>query len=90
MFTIEYVKNLQWADIEHTIIECIVKYKEFNEEHPTGVKSNDEYQHIKELWVKANAGEYGIIAEYEPPLLSETIVAKPDEEQPTTEGTQTL
>jgi hypothetical protein len=90
MFTVELVKDLKWVNTEHTVFECVVKYAEFNEEHPTGINGADPYAHIQEIWTKANAGEYGIIAKYEPPLLSETIVAKPGEEQPTTEGTQTL
>jgi hypothetical protein len=71
MFTIQTVKNLQWADSEHTRFECLVKYEEFSEEHPTGVDGNDQYAHIQELWVKSNAGEYGVIAEYVPPEIPE-------------------
>jgi len=67
MFNIEYVKDLQWCDAEHTLFSCVVKYAEFNEEHPTGVNATDPYAHINEIWTKANAGEYGVIAEYVPP-----------------------
>lgn len=67
MFSIEYVKDLKWEDAEHTSFSCLVKYAEFNEEHPTGVDALDPYSHIRELWTKGNAGEYGLIAEYVPP-----------------------
>lgn len=89
MFTVEYVKDLKWADPEHTLIECVVKYAEFNEEHPSGIDGVDPYPHIREIWVKANAGEYGVIAEYAPP---EPVIyeAAPAEQQPNTQGTQTL
>jgi hypothetical protein len=87
MFTIEYVKDLQWENSEHTLLSCIVKYKEFNEEHPTGVDGLDQYPHVKEIWVKANSGAYGVISEYIPPPPPK---AKPVEEQPITEGTQEL
>jgi hypothetical protein len=87
MFTIEYVKNLKWCNSEHTTIECIVKYAEFAEEQPAGITGTDRYLHINEIWTNANAGGYGVIAEYVPPP---PIVAKPDSEQPQTEGTQTL
>jgi hypothetical protein len=87
MFTIEYVKNLQWCDSEHTFFECVVKYEEFNEEHQSGINATDSYAHIQEIWTKANAGEYGVIAEYVPPPPP---IAKPGTEQPITEGTQTL
>ncbi|MFZ2736617.1 MAG: hypothetical protein WBI20_14805 [Burkholderiaceae bacterium] len=67
MFTIETVENLEWCDSEKTSFNCLVKYAEFSEKHPTGVLEADQYAHIKELWVKGNAGEYGVIAEYIPP-----------------------
>ena len=87
MFTIEYVKDLKWDNEEHTSFSCIAKYAEFNEEHPSGINATDHYAHIQEIWTKANAGEYGVIAEYVPPPPP---IAKPDTEQPSTEGTQTL
>jgi hypothetical protein len=64
MFTIQYVKNLKWINEEHTIFDCIVKYVEFDEEHPSGIHANDPYAHINEIWTKGIAGEYGSIAEY--------------------------
>jgi hypothetical protein len=67
MFTVTYVKDLKWADAEHTIFDCVVKYAEFNEEHPSSINTTDPYAHIQEIWTKANAGEYGVIAEYVPP-----------------------
>lgn len=67
MFTIEYVKDLQWVDADHTMISCVVKYEEFNEEHPSGINGTDSYAHIQEIWKKANEGVYGVIAEYVPP-----------------------
>ena len=91
MFTIQYVKNLQWEDEAHTIFSCIAKYEEFDEEHPTGVTAIDSYGHIQEIWSKGNAGEYGEIAEYvPPPPPPPPPKAKPLEQQPTSEGTQTL
>lgn len=86
MFTVQYVKNLQWENSEHTVFSCIVKYAEFNEEHPSGINVTDQYAHIQEIWAKANAGEYGLIAEYVPP----PPVAKPIEEQSNTTETETL
>jgi hypothetical protein len=87
MFTIDYVKDLTWNNAEHTSFSCLVKYEEFNEEHPTGVNATDTYAHIKELWTKGNAGEYGTIAEYVPPPIPEIPVVDPSEQPPTT-GTQ--
>jgi hypothetical protein len=67
MFTIQYVKDLQWENAEHTFFSCVVKYEEFDEEHPSGINAIDPYAHIQEIWAKGNAGEYGVIAEYIPP-----------------------
>lgn len=71
MLTVQYVKNLRWADPDHKHIECMVKYAEFDEEHPSGINAEDGYAHIQEIWTKANAGEYGPIAEYTPPAIIE-------------------
>ena len=83
---IQTVTDLQWCDAEHTFFSCNVKYAEFNEPHPTGVNATDSYNHIKELWAKGNAGEYGAIAEYVPPPIA--LVAT--EQQPSTTGSQDL
>lgn len=83
MFTIEYVKDLAWADAEHTVFSCTVKYAEFDKEHPSGVNATDPYAHIQEIWAKGTAGEYGVIAEYVPPLAA-------TQPQPITQGAQTL
>jgi hypothetical protein len=64
MLTIEYVKDLKWCNAEHTMFECVVKYAEFSEEHPSGINATDPYDHIQQIWVKGNNGDYGAIAEY--------------------------
>jgi hypothetical protein len=87
MFTIEYVKDMQWCDAEHTMFECMVKYAEFNEEHPSGINGVDPYPHIKEIWTKGNAGEYGLIAEYVAP---EEPVIEAAEDQPNASGVENL
>jgi hypothetical protein len=72
MFTIEYVKDLKWDNAEHTSFTCVVKYAEFNEEHPSGINATDSYTHIQELWAKGNAGAYGEIEEYVAPIVVDT------------------
>jgi hypothetical protein len=84
MFTIQYVKDLKWFNAEHTMFDCVVKYAEFDEEHPSGINATDPYAHIHEIWTKGIAGEYGPIAEYVPPVTT------PSENQPNSSGTQTL
>ena len=90
MFTIQYVKDLKWDNFEHTSFSCYVKYVEFNEEMPSGINGTDPYAHIQEIWTKGNKGVYGVIAEYVPPEIPPIPEPAPEEEQPTTEGTQEL
>jgi hypothetical protein len=70
-YTIESVKDLKWVNTEKTIFDCIVKFNTFNEEIPFTVNPDDFYQHSIDLWEKANAGEYGTIADYVPPAKTE-------------------
>ena len=68
MFTVQYVKNLKWANAEHTAFDCVVKYSEFEDEFETTINSLENYPHVKEISEKAFAGEYGSFEEYvEPP-----------------------
>jgi hypothetical protein len=66
---IESIKDLKWVDGEKTKIDCIVKFDARDEEYPFTIDPNDFYQHSLDLWEKANAGEYGPIAE--PPEKTE-------------------
>lgn len=88
MFTIEYAKQLIWCNAEHTAFDCVVKFRQFNEELPTTVDPNDNYAHIKELWANGLAGNYGTIQEYvappPPPPIPEV------KNQPTVVGAQSL
>jgi len=88
MFTVEYVKDLKWENDDHSYFSCTVKYSGFAEELPSGVNAIDPTPHIREMWEKANAGDYGLIAEYvyvEPPI-PEVVPGQ----QPTITGAQTL
>jgi hypothetical protein len=87
---IEYVKNLQWEDAEHTIFSCIVKYEQFTEELPSGVNGVDQTPYIREIWQKANDGFYGVIAEFIAPPEPEPEKVVIDSTQPTVVGAQTL
>ncbi len=68
---IESVRDLKWVNEEKTLLDCCVKFDKLNEEVPFTIDPNDIYQHSIDLWEKANAGEYGDIEEYTPPLEPE-------------------
>jgi hypothetical protein len=83
MFTIEYAKDLKWDNAEHTSFTCVVKYAEFDEEHPSGINATDSYAHIQELWAKGNAGVYGEIEEYVAPVFLDTELISTHLTEPT-------
>ena len=85
-FTVQSVRDLVWANAEHTIFSCMVKFAEFTEELPFGCAAGDLYEHTQEIWDKANAGDYGTIAEY----VATAIPAAQAGAQPTVSGAQTL
>jgi hypothetical protein len=85
MFTIESVENLVWVDAEKTRFNCLVKYAEFEEKHPSTIDPSDTYSHIIQIWERAKLGEFGDIAEYAPPP-----VALAPEAQAAVEGAENL
>jgi len=80
MFTVEHVRELAWADEAHTSMACMVKYKEFLDEHPTGINANDGTAHIAEIWAGATAGIFGSVSEYVTPITpaSEYVYGDPN------------
>ena len=63
--TIEYAKDPRWCDKEHTRFDCTVKFQSIPIEVPCTIDPNDDFGHIKELWQRGLAGEFGPIAEKE-------------------------
>ena len=90
MITYTTVKNLAWCNAENTFFNCDVFFEHINEEVPFGCAQAEVavYPHVASLWERAMAGEFGAIAEYVPPPETEVGVATQD--QPTTQGAQTL
>jgi len=83
MFTLEYAKNPVWNSNDGQSIFLIVKWAEFNEEHPFSACSFDSMPHGVDLYNRAKAGEFGEIA----PFVDTMIATQP---QPQTTGSQTL
>ena len=81
MLTIEYAKNPVYANSEGTTVSLTVKFAEFNEELPFGATPHDPMPYGVELYHRAVAGEFGPIAPF---------VAPPTQDQPLTQGAQTL
>jgi hypothetical protein len=80
MLTLQYAKDPVYGDATGNCIVLIVKWEEFNEEMPFGATTYDTEQHGRDLYYRAYAGEFGEVAPYVPP----------EENQPTTTGSQDL
>jgi hypothetical protein len=56
----------QWANAEHTIIDCVVNFEGLGNT-PFSANPNDIYDHGVEIFNNCVAGKYGVVAEYVPP-----------------------
>jgi len=68
MFTLEYAKDPIWNNAESTSILLTVKWEEFNEEMPFGATSYDPEPYGVDLFNRAVAGEFGVVAPYVAPI----------------------
>jgi len=81
------VKNCKWATENHSSIECEVMFDDVNlgEWIPFGANPLDHYEHGREIFARAVAGEFGEVAEYVSPpppikkLVDSTIDVTPTE-----------
>lgn len=66
------VKNPQWGNEAHTAINCMVNFDHLPEDYVpfTSIASGD-LPHTHEIFARCLAGEFGPIAEYEPPSSEE-------------------
>jgi hypothetical protein len=71
------VKNLQWANAEHTVINCEVNFDSQAQEFvPFTAVASGDYEYTHQIYAECVAGEYGNIAEYVAPAPNPEIVAK--------------
>ena len=74
-YIIEYVIAPKYANVEHTMIDMIVKFAHLNEPIPFAASLNDSEAHGVDLCNRAIALEFGPIAEFEPPVISSSQLA---------------
>jgi hypothetical protein len=76
------IKNPQWANAEHTLINCEVDFDDLAQEFVpfTAVVSGD-YEYTHQIFAECVAGNYGNIAEYVAPAPNPEIVAKEQAKQ---------
>ena len=73
------VKNPQWANAEHTAINCDVDFDDLREEYvPFTAVASGDYEHSHKIYAECVAGNYGPVAEYvEPPVPEYTPPPEP-------------
>ena len=66
------VFNPQWANAEHTAINCQVDFDDLREELvPFTAVASGDYEHSHKIFAECVAGQYGEITEYVAPLVPE-------------------
>lgn len=79
--TLTSLVNPQWANAEHTAIDCQITTSQFGDEVlPFTASQNDVEAHGRAIFLDIANGSYGPIAEFIPP--------PPPPEQPIVEGVQ--
>jgi hypothetical protein len=77
------VFNPQWANAEHTAINCQVDFDDLREELvPFTAVASGDYEHSHQIFAECVAGQYGAIAEYvAPPVVEYTPPPAPTKEE---------
>jgi hypothetical protein len=77
------VLNPQWANAEHTAINCDVDFDDLREELvPFTAVASGDYEHSHQIFAECVAGNYGAIAEYvEPPVPEYVPPPQPTKEE---------
>lgn len=71
---LEYAKNPVWANRGQTKINLLVKFTNFNEELPFTASFSDPEAHGRDIFARAQAGEFGEITPFNPtPPTIETV-----------------
>jgi len=85
MYTVEYLKTPVYANEDHTMISCIVKFPKFDYEIPFAAYKDDIENHGREIYNDIITGKYGEIGAYVALPLPEPPPAPP---APTLESLQ--
>jgi hypothetical protein len=63
------VKTPKWANAEQTQIDCQVEWKKFpGRLMPFTASASDPAAHGRDLFIRLQSGEFGVVADYEPPV----------------------
>jgi hypothetical protein len=68
------VTNPQWANAEHTAINCNVNFDDLREELvPFTAVASGDYEHSHQIFAECVASQYGQVAEYVAPVVPEYV-----------------
>jgi hypothetical protein len=67
MLTLQYAKDPEYGDDTGNCIVLIVKWEEFSEEMPFAATPYDTEQYGRDLFYRAQAGEFGAVKPFVPP-----------------------
>jgi hypothetical protein len=71
------VKNPQWANAEHTAINCEVDFNDLKEEFVSfSANLIDQYEHTRQIFNECVEGKYGDIAEFKPYIFTTEELAQ--------------
>lgn len=65
------VTNLQWANEEQTVLNCVVDFENVGPS-PFSAVADGDYAHTHEIFARCVAGEFGPISAYQPPAPPST------------------
>jgi len=68
---LKYANNPKWADQAHTVIDLTVRFEEIDEDLPFSATPNDTEEHGRDIYARALADEFGVIAEWTPPTTEQ-------------------
>lgn len=72
---LKYANNPKWVNQNHTLINLTVRFEEIDEDLPFTADPNDLEEHGRDIFARAVAGEFGIVAEWTPPTTEELAAA---------------
>jgi hypothetical protein len=76
------IKNPQWANAEHTMINCEVDFDDLVQEFvPFTAVASGDYEHTHQIFAECVDGKYGNIAEYVTPTPDPVMVAREQAKQ---------
>lgn len=76
MLTVQHAHSPVYKNEEHTMIDLMVKFEEFQNELPFTASPTDSAEHGVDLFYKAEKGLFGEVAPFVPPPQPKVVGAQ--------------